>query len=190
MDERLSKFLGLTFRIFSAKFSPVYTILCYENGKLCLEKIDVLPKKEDVFEVCKSIGVNTFSFNVHYSPHKRMGYRLPNLRMNMYIQEIRHFMEHSKENDLRAVPIYSNGLYGRKNIPSKDSLDGLSYRFRKLEKYIKEINIDIFHLDWKVQPVDILDAIGTSLGLYFYSVGNYRSAKLKGIEIIIPKVIR
>lgn len=190
MDERLSKFVGITFRVFSSKFSPVYAVLCYENGKLCLENIDVLSKKEDAFEVCKNMNVNTFSFNVHYSPQERMGYRLPKLRMNMYIEEIKNFVELSKENGLEVIPIYSNGLYGRKSIPSKDSLDGLSYRFRKLEKYIKEININIFHLDWKVQPVDILDAIGTSLGLYFYSVGNYRTEKVKDIEIIIPKVIR
>ncbi|MEO0207680.1 MAG: hypothetical protein ABIL50_03830 [candidate division WOR-3 bacterium] len=185
MDESVDVFIGLNFRPFFTKCKPVYSVLIYKNGKLHLQSVGILENKEEITAVCKKFNTKVFAFNVHYL--EKLGkYKLPKLRLNMYIEELKGFIAYNNRRRKRSFAIYSQSIYGNGNIPSGELLMGLNFRFKKLDKYISDLDINPLKLDWKAHPVDILDAIATSLGLYFYYTGSYKKTHLRDIEVILP----
>lgn len=186
MDEGVDVFIGLNFKPFLAKRKPVYSVLIHRKGKLYLQYVDILENKEDITTVCKKLNTKVFAFNVHYL-EKSGKYRLPRLRLNMYIDELKGFILYTRRRRRKPFAIYSQSIYGNGNIPSGELLTGLNFRFKKLDKYISDMDINPLRLDWEVYPVDVLDAIATSLGLYFYFRGNYKKTHLRDIEVILPE---
>ncbi len=186
MDESVDVFIGLNFKPFLAKCKPVYSVLIHKKGKLYLQSVDILENKEEITAVCKKFNTKVFAFNVHYL-EKSGKYKLPKLRLNMYIEELKGFMLYTRRRRKKPFAIYSQSIYGDGDIPSGELLMGLNFRFKKLDKYISNLDINPLKLDWKAYPVDILDAIATSLGLYFYYTGSYKKTHLRDIEVILPK---
>ncbi len=180
-------FVGLHFNPFLGKCNPVYAVIKRDGGKLLIDNVSILDQKEGILKICKDLEVKMFSFNILYPPDRITGYKLPKLRLNMYVEEIKQFISYSKRRRRTPVPVYSQSIYGNKPLPSKDLLEGLNYRFDRLSMYISGLSkLNILSLRWRVYPVDILDTIATSLSLYFYKTGRFEKYHIGGLEVIVP----
>ncbi len=175
-------FIGLNFKPFYAKHHTLYCVMGHWDGKIRLLSLGTLNDKVDITNICENYKAKRFSFNLHYGDKGK--YKLPKLRAKFYIDRISSFILEVKKRELEPIPIFSSSVYGPNNLPSGELLEGLNFRFRSLEKYISNLDINPFKFDWKVHPVDVLDVIATALGLYFYSVGKFEMVDFEGFKVV------
>jgi hypothetical protein len=175
-------FIGLNFKPFHVKHLPLYCVTEHRDGKIRLLKLDILKDKDGITEICKEFGVKKFSFNFHYGDGGR--YKLPKLRLSLYLDQISKFVSEIRERKFEPIPVFSSSVYGSSNLPSGELLEGLNFRFEALEKFISGLDINPFRLAWRVYPVDVLDVIATSLGLYFYTVGRFEFVNFGGFNVV------
>jgi hypothetical protein len=174
-------FVGLNFKPLYKKHTPLYCVSQHRDGKIKLVRLGTLKDRKEIVEICRGFGVKTFSFNFHYGDGR---YKLPKIRAGFYIDALLKFMSEVREEGYEAVPLFSSSVYGSGNLPSGELLEGLNFRFEALEKLISNLDINPFKFPWRVYPVDVLDVIATSVGLYFYSVGRFEFVDFEGFKVV------
>jgi len=165
--------------------SPTYAFLERNRGKIRFVEVGILDRWDELFYIFGH-PVERFAFNFMYLPTRN--YRPPKIKLHVYIKTVEDMLTVSEERGVEMVPVHTDGFYALGGtVPSKSTLAGLHFRFNRINDYIYGLKrFRLLDYSWRIQPVDLLDALATALLLYFVDAGRVEPIDLEGLRIYLP----